>query len=90
MGDEFAADGPVTLTIRAHGTGPIARVDVIKDFVHVYSTEPHAPRVEFSWTDEERRPPGLSWYYVRVLQEDGALAWGSPMWVTGAPRPAGD
>jgi hypothetical protein len=92
MGDEFTADGPVTLTIRAHGTAPIARVDVIKDFVYVYSAEPHAPRVEFSWTDEERRPPGLSWYYVRVLQEDGQIAWGSPMWITrrGGPVMIGD
>jgi hypothetical protein len=90
MGDEFVADGPVTLTIRAHGTVPIARVDVIKDFVYVYSTEPHQPRVEFSWTDEERRPPGLSWYYVRVLQEDGGIAWGSPMWITRSGGMIGD
>jgi hypothetical protein len=81
MGDEFEADGPVRLKVLAHGTAPIARVDVIKDFVYVYSTEPHRDRVEFSWTDEEPRTPGLSWYYVRVLQEDGELAWGSPLWV---------
>jgi hypothetical protein len=81
MGDEFDADGPVRLKVLAHGTAPIARIDVIKDFVYVYSTEPHRARVEFSWTDEERRPPGLSWYYVRVLQEDGEIAWGSPLWV---------
>ena len=28
-----------------------------------------------------KRPAGLSWYYVRVLQDDGEIAWGSPMWV---------
>jgi hypothetical protein len=22
-----------------------------------------------------------AWYYVRVLQEDGQLAWSSPIWV---------
>jgi hypothetical protein len=81
MGDEFAADGPVKLKVLAHGTGPIARVDVIKDFVYVYSTEPKKARVEFEWLDEERRGNGLSWYYVRVLQEDGEIAWGSPIWV---------
>ncbi len=41
MGDEFAADGPVRLKVMAHGTRPIARVDIIKDFMYVYSTEPH-------------------------------------------------
>jgi hypothetical protein len=81
MGDEFASDRPVTLRVLAHGTRPIARVDVIKDFAHVYTTEPDRERVEFTWTDAEKRPPGLSWYYVRVLQGDGELAWASPMWV---------
>jgi hypothetical protein len=81
MGDEFTADDPVRLDILAHGTRPIARVDIIKDFVYVYSTEPNRPRVQFQWQDEETRPAGLSWYYVRVLQDDGEIAWGSPLWV---------
>jgi hypothetical protein len=81
MGDEFDADGPVRLKVLVHGTRPIARVDVIKDFVYVFSTEPKGPRVEFQWTDEESRPPGVSWYYVRAIQDDGEIAWGSPLWV---------
>jgi hypothetical protein len=86
MGDEFQTSEPINLKVLAHGTGPIARVDIIKDFVYVFSTEPHTQRVEFSWSDDEKRPPGLSWVYVRVLQEDGEIAWGSPFWVhrTGA------
>ena len=43
MGDEFDADGPVRLKVLVHGTRPIARVDVIKDFVYVFSTEPQGP-----------------------------------------------
>jgi hypothetical protein len=82
MGDEFQASGPVTLKVTAIGTRPIKRVDVVKDFVYVYSTEPRTDRVSFTWTDEERaRPADLSWYYVRIEQDDGELAWGSPMWV---------
>ncbi len=82
MGDEFIATGPVALDIVAHGTGPIARVDVIKDFRFAYSTEPRKQRVAFRWTDDEKnRPAGLSWYYVRVIQEDGQIAWASPLWV---------
>jgi hypothetical protein len=81
MGDEFDADGPVKLKVLVHGTRPIARVDVIKDFIYAYSTEPNRAKVEFEWTDGETRGPGLSWYYVRAIQEDGELAWGSPFWV---------
>jgi hypothetical protein len=83
MGDEFDADGPVRLKVLAHGTRPIARVDIIKDFVYVYSTQPNQARVEFQWTDGEtaRNSTDPSWYYVRVIQDDGELAWGSPFWV---------
>ena len=90
MGDEFDAPaaGPVRLKVLVHGTRPIARVDVIKDFVYAYSTEPNRQRVEFEWTDDERRPRGLSWYYVRALQDDGQLAWASPIWVHFGPGDA--
>jgi len=30
---------------------------------------------------ERGRPGDLSWYYVRAIQEDGELAWASPIWV---------
>jgi hypothetical protein len=81
MGDEFTSREPIRLKVMAHGTSPIAKVDVIKDFLYVYSTEPRTARVEFEWQDEEKRGLGLSWYYVRVIQEDGEIAWGSPIWV---------
>jgi hypothetical protein len=82
MGDEFDANGPVKLKVFVRGTAAIARVDIIKDFRYVYSTEPRNEQVEFEWTDDEQgRPAGLSWYYVRALQADGELAWASPIWV---------
>jgi len=81
MGDEFVANGPVKLNVLVHGTRPVTRVDIIKDFVYVFSTEPNRQRVEFEWTDSEDRPGGLSWYYVRAIQDDGELAWASPFWV---------
>jgi hypothetical protein len=81
MGDEFAQDGPVTLKVMALGTAPVKRVDIIKDFHYVYSAEPKAPRVEFTWTDEDGTNREPSWYYVRVVQDNDEVAWGSPMWV---------
>ena len=88
MGDEFDADGPVRLKVLVHGTRPIARVDIIKDFVYVYSTEPKQPSASSSSGPTRRAAPaGLSWYYVRVIQDDGELAWGSPIWVRSPARP---
>ena len=80
MGDEFTADGP-SLKVMVHGTAPVKRIDIIKDFHYVYSSEPNKGRVEFTWTDEDDVNRGPSWYYGRILQEDGELALGSPMWV---------
>jgi hypothetical protein len=88
MGDEFEATGPVRIRVLAHGTRPIAKVDIIKDFVYAYSTQPGRERVEFTWTDEETRSAPLSWYYVRVIQDDGELAWASPIWVHRPTSPA--
>jgi hypothetical protein len=84
MGDEFTADGPVMLQVTAHGTAPIQRVDIIKDSVYVYSTEPRTAVASFTWTDltEPKSGPGPSWYYVRVMQQNGELAWGSPLWIS--------
>jgi hypothetical protein len=82
MGDEFDANGPVKLKVFVRGTAVVARVDIIKDFRYVYTTEPKNEQVEFEWTDDEQgRPAGLSWYYARALQVDGELAWASPIWV---------
>lgn len=38
-------------------------------------------RVRFTWTDEQLHSQTTA-YWVRVLQEDGATAWSSPIFVT--------
>ncbi len=40
--------------------------------------------VEFSYTDTAM-PEGWNAYYVRVLQQNGALAWSSPLYITKTP-----
>ena len=47
------------------------------------SSTPRGParsRPGSSYTDQDFGA-GESWYYVRVLQEDGQIAWSSPIWV---------
>jgi hypothetical protein len=36
---------------------------------------------EQEWSDPSP-PPGRSWYYARVVQADGEMAWSSPVYVT--------
>jgi len=84
MGDEFVWKGPLRLQVRARGTVPIARVTVIRNNQAVFTRGFNAREASFVYQDQE--PPGASQrdvnsYYVRVEQQDGQLAWSSPLWI---------
>jgi hypothetical protein len=85
MGDRFNTAKRPTLDIRVHGTGPIAKVSVIRDNKYVYSAEPKVAKVSLRFTDMDAKEGKSSYYYVRVEQADGNLAWASPMWITYQP-----
>jgi hypothetical protein len=80
MGDAFAAAESPRFAVKVGGTGTIRQIDVIKNAKFIYTARPGEKNARFELTDREFGP-GESWYYVRVLQEDGQLAWSSPMWV---------
>jgi hypothetical protein len=84
MGDEFKTDRAPTLQIRVHGTKPLARVDIIKDSVVVESFKPSMAEYRGTWTDPKPEKK-THYYYVRVVQTDGEIAWSSPMWIDYAP-----
>jgi hypothetical protein len=84
MGDAFETKARPTLQIKVHGTSLVAKVHVIREGKYVYTTEPKKEAVELRYTDAEARP-GTYYYYVRVEQADGSIAWGSPMWITYKP-----
>jgi hypothetical protein len=81
QGDEVPDAEHYVLTINAIGTGPIKRVDLIHNESYAYNVLPAGKSaVKFSYTDKNPEP-GENRYYVRVEQEDGNLAWSSPVWV---------
>jgi hypothetical protein len=95
MGAEAkAAQGKVTLTLRAIGTRPIVSAHLIRDGAEVKTFEGTGNR-EFSVEYEDSGlNNGTHWYYWRVAQErdapdlpgnvmvaHGHLAWSSPHWV---------
>jgi len=51
----------------------------------VYSVNPGQRVAAFSFRDADAIP-GESYYYVRVQQEDGQMAWASPIWVEYRPQ----
>jgi hypothetical protein len=80
MGDEFKTTGAPTLQIKVIGTSKLAKVEIIKDGDVVHTFEPGKAELADKWTDP-KPAPGTHYYYVRVQQDDGELAWASPMWI---------
>ena len=80
MGDSFSAGAPPPLTAYVHGTAPIKQIEVIKSNRIVYTVPGNGREMRFTYTDREP-PQGEPWYYIRVQQQDGQLAWSSPLWV---------
>ncbi len=82
MGDTFTSKQPPSLKIVARGTAPIARLHVIRNNKYAFSTDPSNSEVTLVYKDEDTQPGGHYYYYVRIEQSDGNLAWSSPIWVT--------
>jgi hypothetical protein len=82
MGDAFDTTEKPVLEVAAVGTAPVARLHVIRDNKYVFSTEPGTAQVKLRYADDDARPGQTHYYYVRVEQADGNLAWASPMWIT--------
>jgi hypothetical protein len=68
------------MEIHVVGTVNIKNVDIIKDSKVVATMNPGGRELRETWTDPAPSD-GTHYYYVRVLQEDGELAWSSPMWM---------
>ena len=83
-GEETASSGPQRAVVRVRGTDEIAAIHLIRDAAYVYKVEPGTQEAEFEYLDVEAGP-GDHWYYVRVEQRDGELAWSSPIWISQAP-----
>jgi len=73
-----AAQAPVHA--RVLGTGPIARVVLVRNNRVIYTHPGSGAEVRFDYTDADPGS-GERYYYVRVEQQDGQLAWSSPVWV---------
>jgi hypothetical protein len=83
MGEEFdiAPEEPRRIRVRALGTERIDRLVIIKDNEPFHLARLDSDTVDVSVVDDallERN----SFYYVRLIQVDGELAWASPIWVS--------
>lgn len=81
MGAAARRDGePVRVHAKVSAAGPIAAVRVIRNNEVVYSHTAPGPEVSFDWLDTATLGAEV-YYYLRVEQQDGELAWTSPVWL---------
>ena len=84
MGESFEATQPPRLWARLEGTAPIRKVELIRNNTYLHTRAGQGPVMELSYLDPAP-PPGENYYYLRVEQQDGQLAWSSPIWVKYVP-----
>ncbi|OPZ87463.1 MAG: hypothetical protein BWY76_00454 [bacterium ADurb.Bin429] len=82
-----------TLAITYAGTAPVERVEILRNNMVIYSVSGAGRDGTVAWEDTAaldtvllppapHAPEPFCCYYVRLRQQDGAVAWASPVWIT--------
>ena len=81
MGSEIAAPARTPRLIEAAvtGTAPLQRLELVRSGEVVASVECSGMTQELEIEDDAADGPAF--YYLRVYQTDGEMAWSSPVWV---------
>lgn len=97
MGAELNTKSKPGLNFNRHitgfvaGTAPIKEIEFLRNGKTFHTIQPKSAHHEFAVDDMELlskhvitsssdRPPFV-YYYIRAIQEDGHIAWSSPIWV---------
>ncbi|MEZ5401680.1 MAG: hypothetical protein R2729_18550 [Bryobacteraceae bacterium] len=81
QGDIAKGKSAPELTATVVGTAPLREVVVVRDNKVVYSQSPGGESYSLRYRESENLT-GEHFYYVRAEQENGHVAWSSPVWVT--------
>lgn len=80
LGTEIALSGKPVLKFAIEGTAPLKRITLVRNEKNHQQWEPGAKTFSQTYTDESPLP-GENRYYLRIEQNDGNMAWSSPVWV---------
>ncbi len=80
MGDELTTDKAPAFTLHVHGTADLAKVEMLRDSEVIAKLPVNGPEFKGTFTDPQPQA-GTHYYYPRIVQRDGEIAWGSPIWV---------
>ncbi len=94
----FAVNRHITSTVA--GTDNLAKVEVVRNGQVVHTITPkNSYHIDIEYDDltplnkatinaKDGKPPFV-YYYIRVTQADGHMAWSSPIWIDDLPSPGG-
>ncbi len=90
MGSEFVINDNPDILVHVQGTAPIRSVEIVRSG-YVFSGFQSLPgegllSVSYRMVDNIISPSESHYYYLRVIQEDGNMAWSSPIWVSYDPE----
>ena len=80
MGDIVESDRAPRLSVQVVGTDRIKQFVIVKNQRIIYTSHPNHEEYSFEYRDREFEA-GSNYYYIRVVQNDGQVAWSSPIWV---------
>ncbi|MBN2572391.1 MAG: hypothetical protein JXA68_09710 [Ignavibacteriales bacterium] len=83
MGEEISTNDKPEIRIDVIGTNRIKYVTLIRDneeILFLGKDRLEGYQVTATFIDELIKP-GTHYYYCRVIQEDGEMAWSSPIWI---------
>jgi hypothetical protein len=80
QGDELQTRTAPVLWMSVVGTGDLDRIIILKDDKVAESLQPQGRNYKGTWTDPHS-DSGTHYYYIRVEQKDGEIAWASPLWI---------
>jgi hypothetical protein len=83
MGDEITLEDSSSdrrLEIEIYGTCSLSKVTIVKNNTDMAVKKPAGDEIKFSLSDKAKAKQG-DYYYLRVEQSDGAMAWSSPIWI---------
>ncbi|MEY2598423.1 MAG: hypothetical protein RLZZ142_682, partial [Verrucomicrobiota bacterium] len=84
MGQIFESKDAPKLALRVLGTGPLKQVTVVRNEQNLRTFSPKDKEFALVFHDDSATS-GENRYYLRVEQEDGNMAWSSPIWVSKTP-----
>ncbi|MFP3904944.1 MAG: CehA/McbA family metallohydrolase [Armatimonadota bacterium] len=80
MGSEIALSGDRKITGRVVGSDQVTRIDIVRNNEDYRTLRPESDDVTIDVTDSDQVTPG-TFYYLRIWQADGEMAWTSPVWL---------